>query len=907
MKKAKARIESIHKSPVKRTIALFLLFLLVVGFLTPIVVRADDEEAKQGKYYSWIRNRSKETTAPADKDGAGTHSSKFDDDNPGTIEKLLASVVASIGTGINKALKGREQVDADGNIIPSAIDASTTGIIMGKITHGNSYFVFDLTDDNVYGRIGASIYVILRAFCFAILFILTLIGIIKSMYVSEGRGLARLKDSLMTTVIVMILLFMMPQIVDWLCEVRDKVCVIMYEGMAGLLTGDTAQGTSKLTEMISLEEQYFARYDETPTVLNAFVYTMVCCIPLVFIISYLKIAVQQTILFGLFPVFAVLSPNDKKSLTEWSTVVFSNIFIPAIDVALMLLPALVLEVFLAVAGSGAGLLKALVTIVMVMGIVPVRNQILTMLGNKFGIATGMGLIGAGIMAAKAVQGAAAMASNSFKGSSKSEEKESTSDEEGRESDESLAAAVAEHKAEISEVPPNPTADANAAAGKEADADLEQASQTAVQEASRAESTEQTNVEGDVHNESSSIEAVSLNSVPTSAKEDEAILQQAAQGSSAARGEVHQEVAPENGTSSTPQQVVTQAAATPENDVIAENVVTANNLALSGAGGAALAAAVEERAAGVNRVGDDHVGKSFNMERAANLQSIDNLKDASRKIDVENAGHHKDISRAQLKLNTPGISDAERQEAETNIAMAKASISENNAQKQVIKGEISRRQEIEKGMAETSAYHGRSDKVFDSANDFRRQLQHETKVRNISNYKNFNIEGSAFSQRERAEFERTKEVHEARDNIRRVALRSAAVTAGLATAGVASLSVAAGGEQAMSAVAAQGISMATDPNLLAAPGAIARTIDRATGNHLSTYGRSAVRAAGQAVHGAKDHTFEHMGRSPIGRQMIKTGEGAKDRAEHVKERYVRPGLQKIKDLDEKIMKYGEKKK
>ena len=900
--------------PVVRAVALFLMMLMIVGICTPIVAGAEDDTP--GKYYSWIRDRVKETTAPANKDGAGTNSSNYDDDNPGTIEKLLASVVASIGTGINKALKGREQVDAEGNIIPSAIDASTTGIIMGKITHGNSFFVFDLTDDNVYGRIGASIYVILRAFCFAILFILTLISIIKSLYISDGKGLSRLKDSLMTTVIVMILLFMMPQIVDWLCEVRDKVCVILYEGMAKLLTGDTAQGTAKLTEMISLEEQYFSRYDETPTVLNAFVYTMVCCIPLVFIISYLKIAVQQTILFGLFPVFAVLSPNDKKSLSEWSTVVFTNIFIPAIDVALMLLPALVLEVFLAVAGSGAGLLKALVTIVMVMGIVPVRNQILTMLGNKFGISAGMGLIGAGLLAARAVQGVAAMASNSSK-SSKSEEKESAStDDGGRDTDESLMNAVAEHKAEMGEIPPNPNVEVHPEGPTATDPDHQEANQTAILESTQDTESNETAIEGDSTTNNTGIETSSLTSVPPSATEDEAALEAASRAGSAnetvyTEETVHGETAPENGSASGGHTVIQETPQTvqePIADVVAANTVTANTLAQSGSSGRALAAVIDDRAGSVNRAGEDKAGRQFNMARAANLQSIDNMKEATRKLDADNVQHQHVIVGAQKTLNDSNASDEIKESAQATIASAKAAINENNAKKQVLRDEISKRQEVERGMAKTSASHGRSDKTFESASDFRRQLEHETKVRNIANYKNFNIEGSAFSQKERAEFERTKEIHDARVNIAKAMAKGTMATAGVATAGIAALSVAAGGENTMRAVASQGISMASDPNLHALPGAVGRmagTINQATEERLSTYGRAAGRGASYMGRAGMEYVHDRMKPTPAGRVTAKAGEIVKEKKGQFREQYWEKAKHAVKEADRKIREYGEK--
>lgn len=893
-----------------RAVAGLLLAIIVFTTVMPMVAYASES----GGYKSWLRTNSRSDAGPGIESEVAEDAEN--DNDPDPLEKLLAKMVASLATGIRKATK---TVDEEGSGDPkdSGYDFSVTGIVMGKVTNGVSYFVFDLTDDNIYGRIGASIYVLLRAFCFAVLFLSTIYRIIKSIYITDGKGLSHLKDAILTTVIVMILMFIMPQIVDFLCEVRDKLSVIMYEGMTGLMGGSVDNGKEELSKLINMEQEYYEEFVRIPNLLNALVYLMMCLVPFIFIVSYLRIAITQTVLFGLFPIFAVLSPGDKQSLNGWTAVVFSNIFIPTIDITLLLLPMLLLNALRISMGGdiGGAILQAIVTVVMMISIVPVRNQLLAMLGNKFGMKGGLGLLGAGLLAAGAIQGAAALAANKMKGGgNKSEDGEGGgSKDDGKADDEALRDSTKAHVQDMGEVPAADAAGGGVSGGDAANAESagaddrhEEAVNNAINEAHETADTDNVTNEGDFHAESMSVDGEGMGAIPSEGDHEVAVAEATAEsggGDSAlsdpATGTAGESAAGEarvsggsgegdyqagtSGGSDSGAGYASPDALPPIDDgsaAVAAAVVTTGAMAESGSG---LAAAVENRAEPINNPGSsvDKAGRDFNMARAANLQSIDNMENKSREITKDTLSQKAVMSNAQMQMANnnakiqskqqdlkhmdAGSADAQKLQGEINglqaknashqqaINNAQRAITQNGINQQALKAEIGHRRGVEQSMAQSSAAAGRGGQVYRSAGDFQRKLEQETRERKFTSFRDaIDSKSTAFSQSERSEFHRTKARHDAGMNALKVAGTAAAVTAGLAATGVATLAVAAGGEEAMSAVANRGINMSTDPNMHALPGAMlkgVKSVDNALGNRPSTYARAGGRAVGAVGHAA----------------------------------------------------------
>lgn len=337
-----------------------------------------------GPFQSWIRGKdmnayknnplTAQIGEPSNKSTVVTKAS--------TAEKWLGEVAVGLGAKISDGLSGN-----------GAINASTMGVILGKPAYGNSYFVFDLTDHNIYGIAGAVIYYVLRIICMTLMFLIVLWVIIKTLWQSsQGRGFSELKSVIYSSIIVMILLFIMPQIVDWVCNARDVIAVALYQAMTGNDVGgsDTGIAVSLAGGLLqspgSIEQAYYTQYlTNGMRLADAIVYLAICCIPIFYIVSYVKIALQQLVLFGLFPVFAVSSLRDKSIMPNWLAVFISNCFIPTIDTILILVPLMLKRAIDVVTQSSSNFVSAVIIIVAMIGAIPVRNMILKMFGNTFGL------------------------------------------------------------------------------------------------------------------------------------------------------------------------------------------------------------------------------------------------------------------------------------------------------------------------------------------------------------------------------------------------------------------------------------------------------------------------------------------------------------------------------------------
>lgn len=383
--------------------AMIVMAFLVMTFCVPWTsVKAADGEG--GGYESWVRNKdSGYTHAPGGTvkplpSGAVAHGvaggvPSAKDDTNDSFETRFSTWLVKLGSQISEEMK-------DGSI-----DASATGVVMAHLTTGNSFFVFDLTDTNIYGIIGATIYAALRTLVLAFLFIYVLIRLIITLYEGDIHGLASLKEVLYSALLTMILLFIMPQIVDWVCTARDAVATSLYTKILAI-SGGEGDAQAKMLNVQGLELVYYNMWAANRSTGNAIIYLMVTVIvPLVYIVSYFKIAIQQTMLFGMYPAFALLGFGDSSLNGKWAVHFFSNAFVPTLDMVLMFIPALV-SMAMAEAGMEDGFLKALIIMACFVSIVPVRNQILSMLGNSFGVSPSIG--GALALGAAAIGGLVAM-------------------------------------------------------------------------------------------------------------------------------------------------------------------------------------------------------------------------------------------------------------------------------------------------------------------------------------------------------------------------------------------------------------------------------------------------------------------------------------------------------------------
>jgi hypothetical protein len=359
--------------------------------------------AASGDYGSWIRGKDSGyehgvgggiTAMP--NGGGGISGNEIPDPDKDTNDSLSIRFSTEIVKAASKISKDMKE---------GSVDASVTGVIMAHLTTGNSFFVFDLTDANVYGIIGATIYAALRTLVLGFLFIYVLVRLIVTLYEGDIHGLASMKQILYSAILTMILLFIMPQIVDWVCTARDAIATFLYKRVVAL-SGGEGDAQAKMLGVTGLEVPYYNMWAQNRSIGNAIIYFMVTVIvPIVYIVSYFKIAIQQTMLFGMYPVFALLGVGDGSMNGKWAVHFFSNAFVPTLDMALIFIPALISKAMTDV-GMDDGFLKALIIMACFLSVVPIRNQILSMLGNSFGVQPNIG--GALAMGAAAIGGLVAM-------------------------------------------------------------------------------------------------------------------------------------------------------------------------------------------------------------------------------------------------------------------------------------------------------------------------------------------------------------------------------------------------------------------------------------------------------------------------------------------------------------------
>ncbi len=988
----------------KRTVFIILIFSLSLFLATRVYAT--------GNYGSWVRGTTEYTNAVGESsveavsaDAISAENAPVDDD-PNPIEKFFAGLVVSLGSSIRKALKA------------GGIDASTTGIIMGKITNGVSYFVFDLSDENLWGIIGSYIFVFFRNLAFSLIFIFITVRIGKNLIFGGDRGLADMKDAIYTFILFILLLYLMPQVVDWVCEARDLASIKLFNFVSGLIP----DSGSTLAESVSLEETYYNLYgadDGHRTLLNAAIYLGVCIIPFFYLISYLGIAFTQTVLFGFFPLVLVLSTQDKKAITTWCTVVFTNCLIPMIDMLLILLPGLMLSLIGAASGSeefDKSILKAIITMTMFMLIMPSRNKILSALGNNFsGVKGGFGigaLAGMGALAAKALAGM----KKSKDGGGESKGDDAPSSQEANASDEEAGKSLSDLQQTLGDVGGASLAenaggnddDGTGDAGPKEMEDIP-GSEDNDEFATGDEATENENerleggdaaeeeVPGDetdeTVNEDETMEGgpVNLNDVegtetdkgPTdqedydpSPKGAETDMNEKTRdlnpvkdapgggedtevnprGAESDMNDQTRDLNPIGGSSPEPVNVTPDSTPdTPSGELKASPQMNDDISSTSSEDSAAAVAEadklihdatvnsadLEKDADKEGSLGNEisanspetaskdqpNLDKNINMARAANLQTMDNLRDRSNYLDKETASAQAAIasdanlmSRNAAKLKSldqkeksildkydtskdpmsaynpkPRMSEEDaktlsgireeraqletaNQNAQENINAAKSKIAANSVAKQAIGAELARRGSVEQEFGALQAKRGLDGKTFNSAQDFKRQVVHDNRVRQTANYKNFADAkySGILTPQERSQFKREQ-------NIRRVVgqtagnlAKGAALTA---VGGVSMVALSVGGENAVAAgaaVTAMGVGHIAKAGATAAPavgGAVA-TAGAAAGAKVGEVGARAASAVGAKAAGVNAKIDGYFGsekwvdkNNPYGKKKI----------------------------------------
>lgn len=282
----------------------------------------------------------------------------IDSDKPGFLEKLVISFFGSAAKFLNKWESN------------TGIDMTT--VVMGRVGgHVDvSYFSFELRKGNVYGLVGSILYNIFRGIAIVGIIMIGFVNVVKATYAgNSARAMADFRNNFKNYVILVGLLFLMPNILDVWLYIRDNLL-----GLVGSITG-----THDLLSVIADEAVWKKSW------LTAGMYLGSGFLAIFFAYSYIMLALSLLIYFSVFPLVCVMSVLNKNLLTSWVGNVLSVTLTPVLDAGLLLIPSIVAVML----GDNANILKSLIIFMICSSIIPIRETLKSMFGLTGGGINGL--------------------------------------------------------------------------------------------------------------------------------------------------------------------------------------------------------------------------------------------------------------------------------------------------------------------------------------------------------------------------------------------------------------------------------------------------------------------------------------------------------------------------------------
>lgn len=285
--------------------------------------------------------------------------------------------------------------------IDSKANLTIDGIIFGKMAQpvdpvsGQQvcYTRFELSQGNVYGIAGATIYTVFRGLTYSGFFLMFLYLLAKAMLKLTPKAMEDLKNGIYQIAIGMILIYLLPHITD--------ICIFLVDQFVYMAAKGLGAGGRGLLE--TMENMYESAV--TGKFIRGVVFAATVFANLIYLKDYVSVAIQQTLLFGFFCIFNLLGVEKKKYLTDWAALFFSNMLYPVLDVVTLLLPFMAINALSSASGS-MSLMAAVIVVIMVWCARTCRSQLLKLFGNMSGTPAGRGLGGLAQMAQMARMSAA---------------------------------------------------------------------------------------------------------------------------------------------------------------------------------------------------------------------------------------------------------------------------------------------------------------------------------------------------------------------------------------------------------------------------------------------------------------------------------------------------------------------
>ena len=294
---------------------------------------------------------------------AGKSYNYIDKGTPGVLEGPLAELLVSLGNSLN-------------NLI-GMCDGTLDKLVYGRlVSYGTNYFSFELVKGNPYGIVGSYVYKLFRNLVIPILILLLFSKFAKAAW-SSGSGEQRrlFKETLGRTVLMLLLVFLIPNIVDVLIALRDIVLKYLSNNLSADMSSFFGLDVGNQDSLIGYYKANTEAENGGGFLLDALLYLGVSFISIFYMITYISTAVSVMVSFMFFPLIVIFSFTENKMIDMWFKELIGNIFVPVLDAVLLLMP-LMLNQFL----PNSGVKAYLISFIACYSVIPSRAVIRGMLG-----------------------------------------------------------------------------------------------------------------------------------------------------------------------------------------------------------------------------------------------------------------------------------------------------------------------------------------------------------------------------------------------------------------------------------------------------------------------------------------------------------------------------------------------
>lgn len=337
----KVELKKNYRKYMFRACMVLLCSLLFVGVITlsPNIVHAAEEAGTEAVTTEDITN-------------------VVDTSSMGTFGKIFWNIIVDMTAALYDALQW----------LLSLLIGNITDIIMQTGNGITGFYCFSFDEGNVYGVISAIAYSLIRGIAFLVLSVQLIFAIVQAIVgVSTGERAAQLKSSIGSIVTSFLILALAPKLLTETIHVRNQLTSTIITQVYGAENADLGHAVSVACANIAIVGFFI------------FLAYLLFCIRLA--IDYTFIALSCVVGMISLPFCCMLGPQSIKSrLSNWISMMASNLMTPVIDTLLLAVPCTILKVDISLSSINLQVGRIFCVVACCFGIQPARSWFQRWLG-----------------------------------------------------------------------------------------------------------------------------------------------------------------------------------------------------------------------------------------------------------------------------------------------------------------------------------------------------------------------------------------------------------------------------------------------------------------------------------------------------------------------------------------------